>query len=213
MAFFIVFEGGDGSGKTTQVRNLYSRIRRRQTPVRVVHEPGSTVLGESIRRLLSARRKTGSSLPPIVPEAELFLFEASRAQLVGEVIRPSLRQGTSVICDRYVYSTVAYQGYGRNLEARLIKQLNEAATGGLHPDLVVYLDVPPEAALQRKTETTDMGRFEKEELAFHQRVRRGYMEQAAAEPHRWFVVDALLPTAQVSRLIWERVEGLIKDRM
>lgn len=217
MAFFIVFEGGDGSGKTTQVRKLYATLCKREYPVRLVHEPGSTSLGKSIRRLLGARKRTqptieGVSPQSIAPETELFLFEASRAQLVSEVIRPGLEGGVSIICDRYIYSTVAYQGYGRKLDIRLIEQLNEAAIGGLHPDLVIYLDIPPEAALKRKTETNDMSRFEKEELAFHQRVREGYLKQAAADPQRWFVIDALLPKSKITDIIMARVEKLLFSR-
>lgn len=214
MAFFIVFEGGDGSGKTTQVRRLYSVLRKREYQVRLVHEPGSTALGKSIRRLLSARKRTplhtgGGASQTMSPEAELFLFEASRAQLVNEVIRPGLHNGETIICDRYIYSTVAYQGYGRKLNIRLIEQLNEAAIGGIYPNLVIYLDIPPEVALKRKIETNDMSRFEKEELAFHQRVREGYLKQATADPDRWFVVDALLPEDQITDIIWDRVEKLL----
>lgn len=215
MPVFIVFEGGDGSGKSTQMRFLYNLLRRQGTAVKLAHEPGSTPLGESIRRLLAARRKFpvhGDVASPISPEAELFLFEASRAQLVAEVIQPSLSGGVSVLCDRYMYSTVAYQGYGRGLDLKAVERLNKMATGGLQPDLVIFLDLPPEAALQRKATTTDMGRFEKEKMDFHRRVREGYLKQAAADTGRWFIVDALLPRAEISRAISARVQKLLKKK-
>lgn len=234
MAFFIVFEGGEGSGKTTQARKLYSTLCNQKHRVRIVHEPGDTALGKALRGLIATPREAlfntwkrglvpvgeNSQLTlatkdfwlPLVPQAELFLFEASRAQLVAEVIKPSLQSGVSVICDRYIYSTVAYQGHGRNLDIALIETLNRVATGGLEPDLVVFLDVPPGAGLSRKTKATEISRFEEEALAFHQRVRDGYLKQAAASPQRWFTVDALLPKIQISDIIWDRVQKVLKDK-
>lgn len=232
MAFFIVFEGGEGSGKTTQARKLYSTLCNLKHRVRIVHEPGDTALGKALRGLIATPKQalfstwkrglvpvnqdsqltlaTKDFWLPIVPEAELFLFEASRAQLIAEVIRPSLSNGISIICDRYIYSTVAYQAYGRNLDIKLIERLNEVATGGLQPDLVIFLDMPPSAGLRRKTKATEISRFEEEEVAFHQRVRDGYLRQAATDPQRWFVIDALKSKAQVSDVIWDRVEKLLK---
>ena len=230
MAFFIVFEGGEGSGKTTQARKLYSTLCNQKHRVRIVHEPGDTPLGKALRGLVATPKEalfsawkrglvpaqpdsqltlsTKDFWLPIVPEAELFLFEASRAQLVAEVIQPSIKNGVSIICDRYIYSTVAYQGYGRNLDLKLIEYLNSVATRGLQPDLVIFLDMPPAAGLRRKTKASEISRFEEEELAFHQRVREGYLKQAAADPERWFVIDALLPKAQITDIILARVEKL-----
>lgn len=230
MTFFIVFEGGEGSGKTTQARKLYSTLCNQKHRVRIVHEPGDTALGKALRGLIATPKEalfsawkrglvpaqmdsqltlsTKDFWLPIVPEAELFLFEASRAQLVAEVIKPSLQNGVSIICDRYIYSTVAYQGYGRNLDIKLIENLNKVATRDLQPDLIIFLDMPPAAGLRRKTKSIEISRFEEEELAFHQRVREGYLKQAAADPQRWFVIDALLPKDQITDIIWNRVEKL-----
>ncbi|MEE3142651.1 MAG: dTMP kinase, partial [Chloroflexota bacterium] len=143
MAIFIVFEGGDGSGKSTQARNLSQRLRRRSIPVLLTREPGGTPSGESIRRLLKGQRS-------FRPMSELLLFEAARAQLVESVIRPGLDGGTTVICDRYTASTVAYQGHGRGLDLALIQRLNEMATGGLVPDLTVLLDLSSLVGLSRR---------------------------------------------------------------
>lgn len=234
MAFFIVFEGGEGSGKTTQAGKLYNTLCKLKQRVRIVHEPGDTALGKALRGLIATPRQAlftawkrglvpaspDSQLTlgakdfwlPLTPQAELFLFEASRAQLVAEVIRPSLQNGISIICDRYIYSTMAYQGFGRQLDLKLIEHLNEVATGGLKPDLVVFLDMPPEAGLRRKTKAEEINRFEEEEVAFHQRVREGYLKQAAADPQRWLMVDALLPRKQLSDIIWARVEKLTAEK-
>ena len=143
MACFIVFEGGDGSGKSTQARSLFRRLRRRRVKVLRTHEPGGTPLGQARRRLL----KSGETMTPI---SELMLFEAARAQLVQQVIKPFLDQGGVVIADRFTSSTVAYQGYGRGLDRELIERLDREATGGLEPDLTVFLDLPVEVALARK---------------------------------------------------------------
>ena len=144
MACFIVFEGGDGSGKSTQAQSLYLRLRRRAIKVLRTHEPGGTPLGQALRRLL----KSGEAMTPI---SELMLFEAARAQLVQQVIRPFLDQGGGVIADRFTSSTMAYQGYGRGLDRELIERLDREATGGLEPDLTVFLDLPVEVALARKS--------------------------------------------------------------
>ncbi|HAA95682.1 MAG TPA: dTMP kinase, partial [Dehalococcoidia bacterium] len=180
MACFIVFEGGDGSGKSTQVRSLLRRMRRRGIKVMQTHEPGGTPLGQSLRRLL----KSGD---PMTPTSELMLFEAARAQLVQDVIRPFLAQGGVVIADRFTSSTLTYQGYGRGLDRELIERLNREATGGLEPDLTVLLDLPVEAALARK----NGGRadnFDDAPVDFHRRIRRGYSALAAADPEGWLVL-------------------------
>lgn len=197
---FITFEGGEGSGKSTQARVVAKKLADRGLSVVLVHEPGDTLLGNRMRRWL----KWGGE---VSPEVELFLFAAARAQLVTEVIRPALERGSVVICDRFSDSTVAYQGYGRGLDLGLIEAINSAATGGLSPDLVVLADMAVTHGLHRKRSKRD--RFEREELAFHQRVREGYLKLAAADPQRWLVVDATLPRPQVQKLIWARVEALL----
>lgn len=201
MACFIVFEGGDGSGKSTQVRSLLRRMRRRGVKVMQTHEPGGTPLGQSLRRLL----KSGD---PMTPTSELMLFEAARAQLVQDVIRPFLAQGGVVIADRFTSSTLTYQGYGRGLDRELIERLNREATGGLEPDLTVLLDLPVEAALARK----NGGRadnFDDAPVDFHRRIRRGYSALAAADPEGWLVLDGQRPVEELGREIWSKVQALL----
>ena len=201
MAIFIVFEGGDGSGKSTQARNLSKRLRRRSIPVLLTREPGGTPSGESIRRLLKGQRS-------FRPMSELLLFEAARAQLVDSVIRPGLDGGTTVICDRYTASTVAYQGYGRGLDLQLIRQLNQMATGGLVPDLIILLDLPPEVGLSRRGAAGN-DPFESAPHEFQQKVREGYLAQAAEDPERWLVLDGSRPQRELSREIWTTVQPLL----
>ena len=201
MAIFIVFEGGDGSGKSTQARNLNQRLRRRSIPVLLTREPGGTPSGESIRRLLKGQRN-------FRPMSELLLFEAARAQLVESVIRPGLDGGTTVICDRYTASTVAYQGHGRGLDLALIQQLNEMATGGLVPDLTVLLDLSPLVGLSRRG-ATGIDPFESAPQEFQSKVREGYLAQAAEAPERWLVLDGSRPQSELSREIWTKVQPLL----
>ena len=201
LASFIVFEGLDGSGKSTQARALVRRLRRRVFPCLSTHEPGGTPLGESLRRLLKRRRDISSF-------AELALFVAARAQLVKEVIRPALESGVTVIADRYASSTVAYQGHGRELDLALVQQLNLAATGGMDPGLTVLLDLPAEVALARKGNPR-VDAFEVAPLRFHRRVREGYLAQAAQNSDSWLVLDAARPQRELSRQIWAKVRPLL----
>jgi len=205
MACFIVFEGGDGSGKSTQARSLLRRLRNRGIKVLSTREPGGTPLGQSLRRLL----KSGDSMAPI---SELMLFEAARAQLVQQVIRPFLDQGGVVIADRFTSSTVAYQGYGRGLDRDLIDRLNREATGGLEPDLTVLLDLPVEMALARKERESGSGKednFDGAPVDFHRKIRRGYSALAAADPEGWLVLDGLRPPEELSREIWAKVKTIL----
>lgn len=199
---FIVFEGGEGCGKSTQAKALHRHVIRDGRAAILTREPGGTSLGERVRRSLKRPGRT-----PISPLAELFLFAAARAQLVNEVISPALQAGTAVVCDRYSYSTLAYQGYGRGLDQDIIRLVNSAATGGLSPDLIVLLDIPARAGLGRK-KGRDGDRFESESLAFHNRVRRGYLEMARADRERWLVVDGRLPRKAIQDAIWDRVSRL-----
>ena len=202
MAPFITFEGGEGSGKSTQARALYRRLVGLNIPVLLTHEPGGTPLGRSLRRWLKNKGHMDAA-------TELLLFNASRAHLIAEVIRPALDQGTVVICDRFAESTVAYQGYGRQLDLDLVRAVNNAATQGLKPDLIVFLDISVERGLARKG---PRDRFEREDIAFHERVRAGYLEMAAADPQRWLVVDGRLPRTDIQRTVWQRVERLLQLR-
>jgi len=202
LTLFITFEGGEGCGKSTQAKALYRRLRQQDIPVVLTHEPGGTVLGSEIRRAL--KRKRGY---PVSPEAELFLFAASRAQLIAEVIRPALQEGKIVICDRFSYSTSVYQGYGRGLSLPTVEMVNSLATQNLEPDVIILLDLPSEQGLARKRNLKD--RFELEDLSFHRRVREGYLKMAATDPGRWLVIDASLPKGKISQIVWERVSQLL----
>ena len=201
MACFIVFEGGDGSGKSTQVRSLMRRLRRRGVDVLRTREPGGTRLGQALRTLL----KSGE---PMTPISELMLFEAARAQLVQQVIKPFLAGGGVVIADRFTSSTMAYQGYGRGLDGELIERLNREATGGLEPDLTVLLDLPVEAALARKSNGS-ADNFDSAPMDFHRKIRRGYSALAAADPERWLILDGQLPPEELGREIWIKVQTLL----
>lgn len=200
---FITFEGGEGSGKSVQSKALYRRLTRRAIPALLTREPGGTRVGERLARDLKWARNFSIS-----PLAELLMFNASRAQLVTEVIKPALLEGKMVICDRFADSTIAYQSWGRELSLKLVKSINDVATGGLTPALTILLDVPIEEGLARKSGRTP-DRFEREDLAFHRRVREGYLRMASEEPGRWLVIDGCQPKAAVGRLIWERVRELL----
>jgi len=204
LSLFITFEGGEGCGKSTQARALYRKLRRHNVPVVLTHEPGGTVLGNKIKRELKRKRDE-----PISPEAELLLFNASRAQLIAQVIRPALQGGKVVICDRFGNSTLAYQGYGRELGLSTAEMVNNLAAQGLKPDLIILLDLLPERGLARKQSLED--HFEMEELSFHRRVREGYLKMAAAEPDRWLVIDASLPARKIAGIIWEKVNQLLPN--
>ena len=196
MGLFISLEGGDGCGKTTQARALYLRITKLGIPVKLICEPGGTPLGEKIRSILKQEK---GDLSPL---SELFLFSASRAQLVSEVLLPSLSQGKVVISDRYVDSTTAYQGYGRGVDLEVIYDINRVSTGGLLPKCTILLDLPPEEGIKRK-KPADY--FEAEKLAFHECVREGYLRLAKKHPDRLFIIDARLAPPKIERMIWDRI--------
>ena len=203
MALFITFEGGEGSGKTVQTRALYRRLSKLAIPALLTQEPGGTSLGEKLARWLKWTQDTGIS-----PLTELLMFNASRAQLVEEVIQPNLKSGKVVICDRYADSTTAYQSYGRGLDLEMVKAINNTATQGLKPSLIVLLDIPVKEGLARKGAKRH-DRFEREGIAFHQRVREGYLKMAASDPERWLVVDASQSKAKIKKIIWRRVSQLL----
>jgi dTMP kinase len=205
MALFITFEGGEGSGKSVQARALYKRLSQLAIPALLTHEPGGTPLGRKLRYWL--KRVEGD----ISPLTELLLFNASRAQLVGEVIKPGLKEGKVVICDRYADSTTAYQSYGRGLDLEMVTTVNNAATGGLKPDLTVLLDISAADGLARKR-ARKYDRFEQEEIAFHHRVREGYRKLAEDEPQRWLVIDATKSKEEIAGIIWQKVRQLISSR-
>ena len=212
MSLFITFEGGEGSGKSTQAELLYHRFLRLNIPAVITHEPGGTAFGEKISDLVRYDGITS-------PEAELLLFNASRAQLIKDFIRPNLDEGKMVICDRYTGSTFAYQGYGRGISFETIKCINDVATEGLRPDLIILMDVDPAIGLRRKNPHArlqmslwQIHRFEQQELTFHQRVRQGYLEMAQAEPRLWLMIDACGNIEDVERTIWQKVSTLLDTK-
>jgi dTMP kinase len=203
MALFITFEGEEGSGKTFQTRALLRKLTKMAIPAILTHEPGGTAAGERISRLVKWARDTGIS-----PLTELLLFNASRAQLVAEVIQPALKNGKVVICDRYTDSTLAYQGYGRGLDTELVKRVNLLATGTLKPDLTILLDIHFEAGIARKANRKH-DRFEQADIAFHNKVRQGYLKIATEEPDRWLVINADQPKETISRIILDKILTLL----
>jgi dTMP kinase len=198
---FVTFEGGEGSGKSTQLVRLAARLRARGIEPLVTREPGGTPLAEGIRNLLldPARRPGAMS--------EALLMEAARADLVVSLVRPALDAGRVVLCDRYDDSTLAYQGGGRGLEPGLLAVLNRVATGGLKPDLTLLYDVPPGVGLARRENAGgDTNRLDREPADFHARVRQRFLELAAAEPERWVVLDATATPDELERLGWAALE-------
>ena len=214
MSLFITFEGPEGSGKTTQIKLLSSYLEEKGYPVLATREPGGTNIGDQIRAILLDPQNT-----EMLPASEALLFSAARAQIVNQVIRPHLAQGDIVLCDRYADSTMAYQGYGHGLELEMLHAITALATGGLKPDLTVYLDVDVEEGLQRKLAAHKAGnaewnRLDRQEAAFHRRVREGYLQMAAREPDRWLVIDATQPVEDIQASIRAEVEAkLVTDHL
>lgn len=181
---FITLEGPDGSGKTTQVAPLSKYLTQQGYPVLITREPGGTPIGDQIRRILADLKNTGMH-----PRTETLLFLAARAQLVEQVIKPHLKTGYVVLCDRYADSTMAYQGYGHQNNLTQIENLINFATGGLKPDLTLLLDLEVDEGLRRKAGGNEWNRLDAYDLEFHRRVRLGYQKLAEAEPTRWVVID------------------------
>jgi dTMP kinase len=199
VARFIVFEGGDASGKSTQSARLAGRLGAVHT-----REPGGTTIGARLRELLLDARTTGLS-----DRAEALLMAADRAQHVAEVIRPALDAGRHVVCDRYIGSTLAYQGHGRGLGVDDLRRISQWASGDLWPDLVVLLDVPPTVAADRADGEPD--RLESAGDDFHHRVVQGYRALAAADPQRWVTVDGTAPADDVEAAVWRTVGDRLPD--
>jgi dTMP kinase len=195
----VSFEGGEGSGKTTQAERLQRRLEAVKQRALLIREPGGTPLGEELREILLHRRAG------LAPETELLLFLAARAELVRRVIEPALADGQIVVCDRFSDSTLAYQGFARGLDVAAIRSLNEWATGGLMPGLTLLLDTPVEVGLRRQLDEDDA--FAREDAAFHTRVRDGYLSLADADPTRWRVLDATQPPDAVEAQVWAAVEA------
>ncbi len=204
---FIAFEGCEGCGKSTQAGLLYDELLRHNIQAVLTHEPGGTPLGDRVRKILKVKRDYDIS-----PLAELLLFNSCRAQLMHDVILPALGKGINVICDRFTGSTLAYQGYGRGLKLETVAAINSAATGGLEPDLIFLLDLQPQAGLKRKRNIND-DRFEAEDIAFHRRVRDGYLELAGRDPARWIVLEAQQPVAALAKSVLGRTLPLLNKKI
>lgn len=208
----ITFEGNEGSGKSTQIGLLAARLKAIGRPFRTLREPGGTPIGEEIRHTL----KHSPSNQAMTPEAELLLMNASRAQLVREIIRPSLHAGEIVLCDRFYDSTTAYQGYGRQLDLKIVSSIIDSAVGQTRPDLTLLLLVPDAVSEQRRAARQSAqpvlrDRMEEADREFFARVAKGYRAIAAAEPKRVFLIDAEREVSTVEAEIWKAVEPLVGD--
>jgi len=238
MALFITFEGGDGTGKSTQADELVERLRKQKKwKVIPIEEPGGTLLGKMLREWLRGRERSltlipeegtqfalletmnNHSIPDILlhtaaPRAELLAFTIARSQLVEDVIIPNLVNNNIIVCTRYADSTTAYQGYGRGLDLKLVKIANEIATKGIKPQLTILLDLTPEKALVRRlgAKANKDDHFEEQvvdKLDFYRRVREGYLNLAEEEPERWLVIDAGKSKEEIAEDIWQRVSKLL----
>ena len=201
---FITFEGPEGSGKSTQLPELARYLESLNLTVVKTREPGGTAIGDQIREVLVSLDNT-----ELHPRTEILLFLAARAQLVEELIIPSLRQNKIILCDRYGDSTLAYQGYGHGLDLETLRAMLEFATGGLKPDLTILLDIDVLTGLKRKKVKEEWNRLDAFELSFHERVRAGYHILAEQEPERWKVVDASQSPAQVKA----QIQSLVMDKL
>jgi dTMP kinase len=206
VALFITFEGVEGSGKTTQIRRLKTYLNRKGIPCIVTREPGGTAIGDQIRKIL-----LNPDHKKLDPLAELFLYEAARAQHIQEFIKPLLKKKGVILCDRFGDASVAYQGDGRRLGVKLVERLNRMATEGLKPDVTFLLDCPTDVGLRRAIRRIEVlkqekeGRFEKEKIQFHNRVRRGYLALARREPRRVKVID----TRKREDKVFEEIQRII----
>lgn len=193
----ITFEGPEGCGKTTQIPILVDELRRLGLTVYTTREPGGTEISDQIRSVIMSMKNTGMH-----PRTEILLFLAARAQLVEQELLPRLNRGEIILCDRYADSTLAYQGYGHGVDLPTLRSLLQFTTGGLQPDLTLLLDVDPQIGLARRQRSGgEWNRLDAFALAFHQRVRQGYLELARLDPARWQIVDASQPLEVVQSAI------------
>ncbi len=202
---FITFEGPDGSGKTTQIHKLIDQLEKDGRNIVFTREPGGTKISDQVREVLMNMENK-----QMFPRTETLLFCSARAQLVEEVIRPALKEGKVVISDRYVDSTLAYQGYGHGFDQNLLIHLLNFTTGNLWPDLTILLDIPSEKGLQRRiVNKEDWNRLDDYQLEFHKRVRAGYLKMAGEQPDRWKVINADRPV----EVVYEEISQVINSKL
>ena len=200
MSLFIVFEGIDGSGKTTQAELLAEKLKSIQQSNIIKREPGGTPLGESIRKELKSN-------PNLDPVTQLFLFSACRTELIKDVINPNLEEGHIVICDRYIFSTIAYQGHAEGLHIAYIENMIDLSTGGLTPDIVIFIDTPVEIAKKRReNETNDY--YDQKDIDYYVRTREGYISMASSSVN-WVTHDGSKEPNELAKSIWEQIKPLI----
>lgn len=213
MSIFITFEGVEGSGKTTQIKRLKRYLKQKGIPYFTTREPGGTPIGEKVRRIL-LNRAHGE----MIALSELFLYEAARAQHVIQVIRPLLKKKGVILCDRFSDASIAYQGYGRKMDPRLVDLLNQIASKRVRPDLTFLLDCPSDMGLRRavrrdrQKRSNLQDRFEREKIQFHRRVRKGYLSLAKEEPHRIRVIDTREGEQKVFEKIRNTVDALMASK-
>ena len=201
MGFFITFEGIEGCGKTTQINHLTAYFKEKSLPCLLTREPGGTAIGDRIRQILLSSENSRME-----PATEFFLYAAARAQHISQVVLPALTEGKTVLCDRFADATVAYQGYGRGVNLEWIEEIHDRFLRGLKPNLTFLLDLPEEEGLRRawkrmENQTVKEDRFEKEALAFHRRVREGYLVLARKEPNRIILLDGMKDEQSLHREI------------
>jgi len=201
----ITFEGIEGCGKTTQIDLLYSYLIKKRYTVIKTREPGGTAFGEALRKVFLHEHME------VYPLSELLVFMAMRAQHVEELIRPALKEGKIVLCDRFVDASYAYQGYGRGIDLGIIETLNRFVTKGIRPNLTILLNCPVAKGLQRKAQSATMDRFEKEELSFHRKIKKAYESLSKDDPKRFFVIDGILDIDTVHKTVRKKVETLLKN--
>ena len=200
MALLIVFEGVEGSGKTTQTQILCDKLESVNQRAITTREPGGTTSGELIRNIILDQED-------LTPMSELYLFNAARSLLIEQLVIPQLREEIHVIMDRFIYSTMAYQSYGREIPLQTVKTINEIASHQVVPDVILLLDIPPQKALSRRPDPRD--RFEREALDFHTKIRDGYLAMAQENPQDWIVIDADLKPDQIAEIVWGKIQPLL----
>ena len=201
MKLFIVFEGLDGSGKSTQIKALNDKLKLNNYDVISLREPGSTEIGDKVLEILESSQK-------LTPIMEFLLFSISRSAIINEKIIPNLNENKIVLCDRYFYSSIAYQGSGRNLDNDFIHKINNKIVDDVIPDMVFYFDLTWEEKIRRKG-IDHSDRFEKEDKLFHEKVRKSYLQMAEIDSEKWIVIDATLRMDEISELIYSKISNIL----